>query len=643
MSVITIQCRLVADDKTLRHLWEFMAEKNTPLVNEILERLGKHSEFEIWVKTAKVPKTAIKELCDSLKNQEPFIGQPGRFYTSAITLVTYIYKSWLALNRRRQLKIEGKERWLEMLKTDVELEQESKSSLENIRTKSTEILASFATHQTHETNHKVRGRRSRKPKDEKADRPDKVVTIKPSRLFEAYRQTEDALTRCALVYLLKNNCQVSFVEEDLEQYTKQRRKKEIEIERLKIQLTSRVPKGRDLTGEKWLETLEQAVQQVAQDEKEAKSWQANLLRKSSSIPFPVVYETTEDMKWEINDKKRLFVCFNGLGKLKFEIYCDKRHLHLFHRFLEDQETKRKGKKQHSSSLFTLRTGRISWLEQEGKGKPWNVHRLVLFCSLDTRMWTVEGTQQVIEEKTADIKNKLVKAEEKGKLNPQQKDDVIRKQSTLARINTPFPRPSKPLYEGKSNILVGVSLGLEKPVTIAVFDAANNKVLVYRSVKQLLGDNYNLLNRQRQQKQRSSHERHKSQKQFAPNDFGESELGQYLDRLLATKIVEIAKVYSAGSIVIPKLGDMREIIQSEVLLKAEKKIPGFIEGQKNYAKEYRRQVHNWSYGRLIENIQNQATKVGISIETQQQAIRGSPQEQARDLALFAYQCRITSSI
>lgn len=108
-------------------------------------------------------------------------------------------------------------------------------------------------------------------------------------------------------------------------------------------------------------------------------------------------------------------------------------------------------------------------------------------------------------------------------------------------------------------------------------------------------------------------------------------------------MEIAKVYSAGSIVIPKLGDMREIIQSEVLFKAEKKIPGFIEGQKNYAKEYRRQVHNWSYGRLIENIQNQATKVGISIETQQQAIRGSPQEQARDLALFAYQCRITSSI
>ena len=94
---------------------------------------------------------------------------------------------------------------------------------------------------------------------------------------------------------------------------------------------------------------------------------------------------------------------------------------------------------------------------------------------------------------------------------------------------------------------------------------------------------------------------------------------------------------------PKLGDMREIIQSEVQARAEKKIPGFKEGQQKYAKEYKRSIHNWSYGRLIENIQSQAAKPGILIETGQQPIRGSPQEQARDLALFAYQSRIASSI
>ena len=83
------------------------------------------------------------------------------------------------------------------------------------------------------------------------------------------------------------------------------------------------------------------------------------------------------------------------------------------------------------------------------------------------------------------------------------------------------------------------------------------------------------------------------------NFGESELGQYIDRLIAQKIVANAKTYHAGSIVLPKLGYMGEIIQSEVQAKAEKKIPGYLEGQQRYAKEYRKQVHNWSYGRLIE--------------------------------------------
>ncbi|AFZ00435.1 type V CRISPR-associated protein Cas12k [Calothrix sp. PCC 6303] len=638
MSVITIQCRLVADEETLRHLWTLMAEKNTPFANEILEQLAQHAEFESWVKNSRVPATVIKELCDSLKNQELFAGQPGRFYTSATTLVTYIYKSWLAVNKRLQRKIEGKKQWLDMLRSDTELEQESNSNLEKIRAKATEILDSFATRQINQVNSKSKTSKNNKNKQEKEV---KSLSIQSNILFETYRQTEDNLTKCAIVYLLKNNCEVNDVEEDIEEYEKNKRKKEIQIKRLEDQLKSRVPKGRDLTGEKWVEVLEKAVNSVPESENEAKSWQASLLRKSSQIPFPVVYETNEDIKWSINEKGRIFVSFNGLGKLKFEIFCDKRHLHYFQRFLEDQDIKRQGKNQHSSSLFTLRSGRISWLEQPGKGKPWNINRLLLFCSIDTRMLTAEGTQQVIEEKIADTQNKIAKAQEKceGELNPNQQAHINRKKSTLARINTPFPRPSKPLYQGKSHIVVGVSLGLKATATIAVFDAMNNQVLAYRSTKQLLGDNYKLLNRQQQQKQRLSQQRHKSQKQFASNSFGESELGQYVDRLLAKEIVAVAKNFGAGSIVLPKLGDMREIIQSEVQAKAEKKIPGFIELQKNYAKEYRKSAHNWSYGRLIENIQSQATKEGIEIETGKQPTRGIPQEQARDLALFAYQCRI----
>ena len=57
---------------------------------------------------------------------------------------------------------------------------------------------------------------------------------------------------------------------------------------------------------------------------------------------------------------------------------------------------------------------------------------------------------------------------------------------------------------------------------------------------------------------TSHQRHKSQKRFANNQLGESELGQYLDRLLAKAIVSVAKTYQAASIVVPKLKDMREL-------------------------------------------------------------------------------------
>ncbi|MBC6436147.1 hypothetical protein FM036_45160 [Nostoc sp. HG1] len=134
-------------------------------------------------------------------------------------------------------------------------------------------------------------------------------------------------------------------------------------------------------------------------------------------------------------------------------------------------------------------------------------------------------------------------EQQGSLKKTQVIRLQKELTTRRKLDNLFPgRPSQPLYQGKPNILVGVSLGLEKPATVAVVDAASKKVLTYRSVKQLLGDNYNLLNRQRQQQQRLSHERHKAQKQNAPNSFGESELGQYVDRLLADAIVAIAKTY-----------------------------------------------------------------------------------------------------
>jgi hypothetical protein len=175
--------------------------------------------------------------------------------------------------------------------------------------------------------------------------------------------------------------------------------------------------------------------------------------------------------------------------------------------------------------------------------------------------------------------------EKGNLNDKQQAFIRSKQSTLARLNNPFPRPSEPLYQGQTHIIVGVALGLNKPATVAVVDGTTGKAIAYRSVKQLLGDNYELLNKQRQRKQQQSHQRHKAQSDGRFNQFGDSQLGEYVDRLLAKAIITFAQTDRAGSIVLPKLGDMRELVQSEIQSRAEQKIPGYIEGQAKYAKQY----------------------------------------------------------
>lgn len=368
--------------------------------------------------------------------------------------------------------------------------------------------------------------------------------------------------------------------------------------------------------------------------------------------FKISCFTPRDVNW-FNLKSKegcIFVKFNGLKEEiknpEFYICGDSRQLDYFKRFCQDWEIWHENEKTYSSALFLLRSARLFWQERNGKGEPWRVHRLILQCSIETRLWTEEETELVRLEKINKAEKTISKMEQQGSLKKTQVIRLQKELTTRRKLDNLFPdRPNQPLYQGKPNILVGVSLGLEKPATVAVVDAASKKVLTYRSVKQLLGDNYNLLNRQRQQQQRLSHERHKAQKQNAPNSFGESELGQYVDRLLADAIVAMpsasfanAKTYSADSIVLPKLGDMREIIQSEVQAKAEKKIPGYKEGQQNYAKDYRISVHRWSYGRLIESIQIQAGKSGISIESGSQPIRDSKHEQARDLALFAYQER-----
>ena len=429
---------------------------------------------EEWQSQGKLPGTLVSDLCKSLKDNSLYLGQPSRFYLSITKLVNYIYKSWLKLQQRRQRKLEGQEHWLSMLKSDTELLKECECSLDILRKKAKEILTDIEA-EIEKSKKKANSKKTPK---------------KPSLLFDLYDETkeEDILTRSTICYLLKNGSKLPNPDkpEDRKKFAQRRRKVAIKIERLKDQLEGSRPHGRDLTDEQWLKTLTTAANTVPKNNKEARAWQDVLLSKPKPLPFPITFETNEDLKWHKNEKGRLCVRFNGLSEHTFQIYCDRRQLHWFQRFLEDQQIKKEGKNIHSSGLFTLRSAQLAWKEDKKKniGKPWNDNRLVLFCTVDTRFWSLEGTQVASQEKEAKLLKTIDNMKGKGELTPNQEAFVQRKHTTLAKLHNSFPRPSRKLYQGKSNMILGVAMGLGKPATVAVVNGGTGKAIAYCSLKQL---------------------------------------------------------------------------------------------------------------------------------------------------------------
>jgi hypothetical protein len=613
-----------------------MAEKYTPLINTLLKQVAQDEHFEEWCHSGTISVAIVKQFCEKLKEDSQFAGQPGRFYSSAIALVHRIYKSWLTLRKRLRNKIAGQTRWLAMLKSDDELTEASGSDLEALKAQAEAILAQMQSQALPSSQSKPKKSRNQKQLTQTLEpKKDNI----PHELFRLHDAVDDVLTRCAIAYLLKNGSKVPEKPEDAKKFANRRRKTEIRLERLMHTLQrTRLPKGRALSWHNWLEALEQSAKCVPQDETEAADWQASLLTEAAILPFPVNYETNEDLRWFLSQKGRLCVSFSGLGEHTFEVYCDQRQLHWFKRFLEDQQAKKASQNQLSTSLFTLRAGRLAWHAGKNQGDPWNVHRLSLACAVETRLWTTEGTDQVRQEKASTYAKVIAGTKAKGNLNEKQEAFIQKREKTLALLNHAYPRPSRPLYQGQPSLLAGISYGLDKPATLAIVDLQTGKAITYRSIRQLLGENYRLLNRSRLRQQQNAHRRHNNQSRNASNQFGESNLGEYIDRLIAGAIVAIAQQYQVSSIVLPDVGDLREIIQSEVQARAEQKILGSVEQQRQYALRYRSSVHRWSYARLSQAIQSQATQIGIAIETAKQPFTGTPQEKAKGLAIAAYQAR-----
>jgi hypothetical protein len=617
MSQITIQCRLFADETARQYLWQLMAERNTPLVNELLRQVALHPEFATWRSKGKLPSAEVTKFTKSLKTDLRFSNQPAKFAISAEKTAIYTLNSWLAIQKRTQHRLEGKISWLRMLRTDEELVSDCERDLVAIRKKALQILS----------------RTGSAVDDAEAKRDFH------KQLYRDYDKAKDTLTQGAIAYLLKNHCQMPTEdEEDTTKLLKYRRKIENQIRRLTQQLENRLPQGRDLTGERWLQTLKTATEYEPIDNAEVSRWQSQLFKKVDRVPFPIVLESNMDLMWFLTSAGKIGLHIGGLSEHEFTIGCDRRHLHYFQKFLSDYQTMLANNRQLTSSLFLLRSAKLIWVPKEDKGEPWNIHHLHLSCTLDTRLLTTEGTELVRQEVGATTAQKLATMREKTERTSTQDNYIKRLQSTVDKLGRSFDRPSKPIYQGRSHITVAVSMGLKNPVSAIVFDLQTQQVLAYRNIKQLLGENYHLHERQRSLQTQQRHQRHNAQKQGLSRQFSNSNLGEYLDRLFAQAIIELAKTYRAGSLVLPKLDNINSIVQSEIDAMAQAKIPDCIEAQKKYAKKARINLHQWSYSRLSQAIINKANRSQIALEYGKQLTRGSPLQQAQAMVISAYSDR-----
>jgi hypothetical protein len=622
MTQITIQCRLFANDTAKQYLWQLMAERNTPLVNELLRLIAQHDDFLVWRSKGKLPTSEVTELTKTLKTDPRFNNQPAKFFISAEKVACYTFKSWLAVQKRTQKQLEQKAFWLQMLRTDQELISDCDKTIEEIRRKSQAILESQYRGDSTESERELR-----------------------QWLYQAYKDTSESLTRSAIAYLLKHRCKIPTAvmegEEDTKKFLKYRRKIAITVKRLTQQLENRLPQGRDLTGLRFLEVLEAVGNQVPVDDLQASKWQAQLLKKPDLVPFPIVLESNMDLMWFLDPSGAISLNIGGISEHEFTIGCGQRQLHYFQKFLSDYQTMLQSKKQHTSSLFLLRSAKLIWVPKDGQGDPWKINDLYLACTLDTRLLTAEGTTIVKQEVSTGTVQKLQTMKEKTDRTKTQDNYIQRLQSTLDKLDKTFDRPNKALYQGQPNIMVAVTMGLETPVMATVFDLRTQSILACRNPKQLLGEDYRLLNHQRSLQSQQRHIRHKAQKKGASFQPSSVDLGEYLDRLFANQIVELARTYNASSIALPQLDQIRFVIQCELEAIAEQKIPGYVEGQKRYIKQLRINLHNWSYNRLTELITNKAAQLKIAIEHGNQPARASPNVQAKEVALTAYAKRSVS--
>ncbi|MBL1179273.1 type V CRISPR-associated protein Cas12k [Pantanalinema sp. GBBB05] len=701
MTVKTIRCCLCVDEATRKFFWEAMVAY-TLLVNHLFTEIAKHPQFPDWQLKGVVPRQPIEELIKEFTTTNPN-QLPSRFCTSAVLMTQYVYRSWFRLQKSRRLRLKGKQRWVETIEHDIELARTTNFSYEEVCSKAQEIL-DLAHRQG--VNSRIQ-RTPRKPKSGNA-----LLGF----LLDRFDNTNHPLERRAIIYLLKNNLAISEQDKDPETLAQQLESKKIEIERLEKQLQSQLPKGRDPNGERYVASLLASITLPDPDEIAHADINLSPLKEQkqvelfNSLPYPIIFGSADDLIWSVESRNpaspqtesttkqeptrvkrrkkkkkkqivadRLCVRFKGLKNSVFKIQCDRRQLPIFRQFLTDYQFhfQTPEKERFSQALFALKSAQLLWRpntqnhrpksnsaepSQSLEEKPWQTHRLYIHCNIDTRLLTVEGTEEVkLQTKQETLKTLKGReslsgeALEELELTANQRAHVKRLQSTIARLDNSTPsRPSVTPYQGNPLITVGISFNLQTPLTACVIDLQTGGTLDCQDAKQLLTvknirvkrgkrsilqlklSNWRLINKlhfRRQQNLLGRPEKYK-QGQYKESD-SESSLGLYVERLLASRLVRLAIKWQANTIAVPDLKHIREILESDIQARAERKYPAQKKLQDNYARQTRTALHRWSYNRLVQCIRDRASREGILVITGQQPSQGKPHQKAKQVAISAH--------
>jgi hypothetical protein len=489
-----------------QHLWQLFLISSA-LIDELLDRLSQHKDFQIWQQQGNLPDDVLKTCWQELKSSPSYDEKlPSRFFSSIQSNVKIIYASWLSVHRQKQRRLEGLNRLIKIVYSDEDLLDMCQCQFDRLQENAELMLSEI-------------------------DKEIANSTKSPSRINLLFTKQpelpeEDIIGRSAIAYLIRHGCKIEPKIESTEKFKKWFRRKQKQAQRLENQLAGHFPRGRDLNDAVFLKVLETATKDEPQDNRELMLWQSQILRDPSPLPHPIEFNSNTDLRWlklyrkqytckqtaagelieSIELTQRLFVEFKGLTQdfnYVFEVYCDRRQIDIFQQFLNDDRLLRNSssKEKYSSSLFTLRSTTLLWDRRESQDRyhyhtlpaqtadePWNTNQLYLHCAIETKSLTAEGMREIQQQKTQKVNNTLAKQSKNTDPSIDQQQSQRKNQTSLALLNRSLPRPSRPIYQGNSQIIVGLIFDPVKPIYLAVVDVTTGKLLPAAVRDNYLGTN-----------------------------------------------------------------------------------------------------------------------------------------------------------